>query len=53
MIDPDVRYPTLDSDPYPWPYDGAIDPRHTALVLIDWQTDFCGPADTSTRWATT
>ena len=43
MIDPDTRYRPLDSDPYPWPYDGAIDPRHTALVLIDWQTDFCGP----------
>jgi len=43
VIDPDIRYPTLDSDPYPWPYDGVIDPRHTALVLIDWQTDFCGP----------
>jgi nicotinamidase-related amidase len=38
-----VRYSTIDSDPYPWPYDGVIDPRHTALVLIDWQTDFCGP----------
>jgi biuret amidohydrolase len=31
------------ADPYRWPYDGAIDPRHTALLCIDWQTDFCGP----------
>jgi biuret amidohydrolase len=31
------------ADPYPWPYDGVIDPSHTALVCIDWQTDFCGP----------
>ena len=43
MIDAEAQYPTIESDPYPWPYDGVIDPRHTALVLIDWQTDFCGP----------
>jgi nicotinamidase-related amidase len=29
--------------PYAWPYDGGIDPARTALVNIDWQTDFCGP----------
>ena len=34
---------TVDAEPYPWPYDGTIDPRRTALVNIDWQTDFCGP----------
>ena len=33
----------VDADPYTWPYDGSIDPAHTALVCIDWQTDFCGP----------
>ena len=32
-----------DADPYPWPFDGAIDTERTALVNIDWQTDFCGP----------
>ena len=30
------------ADPYHWPYDDIIDPRHTALLCIDWQTDFCG-----------
>jgi nicotinamidase-related amidase len=31
------------ADPYPWPYDGPIDLTRTALMCIDWQTDFCGP----------
>ena len=31
------------ADPYAWPYDGALDTARTALVLVDWQTDFCGP----------
>ena len=30
------------SVPYPWPYDGVIDPTRTALLCIDWQVDFCG-----------
>jgi nicotinamidase-related amidase len=32
----------VDADPYPWPYDGTIDPARTALICIDWQVDFCG-----------
>lgn len=36
-------YRSIPADPYPWPYDGAIDPARTALVNIDWQADFCGP----------
>ena len=32
----------LPADPYPWPYDGALTPQNTALVIIDMQTDFCG-----------
>ena len=32
----------VDAEPYPWPYDGHIDPARTALINIDWQTDFCG-----------
>jgi nicotinamidase-related amidase len=31
------------AEPYPWPYDGPVDPTRTALLCIDWQTDFCGP----------
>jgi nicotinamidase-related amidase len=30
------------ADPYPWPYDGALEPKNTALLVIDMQTDFCG-----------
>jgi nicotinamidase-related amidase len=33
----------VDADPYPWPYDGKLDPARTALLLVDWQQDFCGP----------
>jgi biuret amidohydrolase len=31
------------ADPYPWPWTGRIELERTALVLIDWQHDFCGP----------
>jgi nicotinamidase-related amidase len=34
---------TVAADPYRWPYDGNLEPRKTALMLIDWQHDFCGP----------
>jgi biuret amidohydrolase len=34
---------TIDAEPYSWPFDGPVDPAHTALILIDWQIDFCGP----------
>lgn len=34
--------PTIRSEPYAWPYDGALTPKNTALVIIDMQTDFCG-----------
>jgi len=33
---------TLPSAPYPWPFDGALRPDNTALIIIDMQTDFCG-----------
>lgn len=32
----------IDSDPYPYPYDGNLRPENTALIVIDMQTDFCG-----------
>ncbi|GGF93354.1 biuret amidohydrolase [Paenibacillus abyssi] len=32
----------IEATPYHWPYDGKIDPKRTALVIIDMQTDFCG-----------
>lgn len=35
--------PTIDAHPYPWPYDGSLEPGTTALVIIDMQADFCGP----------
>jgi nicotinamidase-related amidase len=30
------------ADPYPWPFDGALTPANTTLIIIDMQTDFCG-----------
>ena len=33
----------IDADPYPWPFDGQLKPTNTALIVIDMQTDFCGP----------
>ncbi|WP_280370501.1 cysteine hydrolase family protein [Nocardia wallacei] len=38
-----MTLPTVAAQPYAWPFDGAVDPARTALLLIDWQTDFCGP----------
>ncbi len=32
----------IDADPYPWPWNGALRPDNTALIVIDMQTDFCG-----------
>jgi nicotinamidase-related amidase len=28
--------------PYHWPFHGLLDRARTALLCIDWQTDFCG-----------
>jgi biuret amidohydrolase len=32
----------IDADPYPWPYNGALRPDNTTLIVIDMQIDFCG-----------
>ncbi len=34
--------PVIASFPYPWPWNGALRPDNTALVIIDMQIDFCG-----------
>ena len=33
----------IDADPYKWPFDGNLSKGNTALIVIDMQTDFCGP----------
>lgn len=33
----------IHANPYPWPFDGHMTPANTALLVIDMQTDFCGP----------
>jgi len=38
-----MTFPSIDADPYAWPYNGEIDPAATAVLCIDWQVDFCGP----------
>ena len=38
-----MTFGAVDANPYAWPYDNAIDPARTALILIDWQVDFWGP----------
>jgi biuret amidohydrolase len=32
----------IQANPYPWPYNGDLQPGNTALVVIDMQIDFCG-----------
>ncbi len=32
----------LESVPYRWPFDGALHPENTVLLIIDMQIDFCG-----------
>ena len=39
--------------PYPWPYDGVIDPAAPPWSASTGRPTSAGPAATSTRWATT
>ncbi len=32
----------MNANPYNWPFDGGFSASRTALLCIDWQTDFCG-----------
>lgn len=34
-------FPTVQSIPYPWPYDNDWSPRDTAILAIDYQRDLC------------
>ena len=44
MINPDAATEgPVKANPYPWPFDGDLRPDNTALIIIDMQTDFCGP----------
>ncbi len=33
----------VSADPYAWPYNGDLRPENTVVLVIDMQTDFCGP----------
>ena len=33
----------IDADPYRWPWNGDLRSANTAVIVIDMQTDFCGP----------
>ena len=37
-----TRHGPVSAEPYDWPFDGTFLPERTALLCIDWQTDFCG-----------
>jgi nicotinamidase-related amidase len=43
MNENELSAPELEAQPYPWPFNGSFAPSSTALILIDWQVDFCGP----------
>lgn len=32
----------VEAFPYHWPFNGTLDPKKTALMIIDMQVDFCG-----------
>ncbi|WP_280564790.1 isochorismatase family cysteine hydrolase [Chromohalobacter sp. 48-RD10] len=38
-----TRKIAMDASPYHWPFDGKVPLDRIALIVIDMQTDFCGP----------
>lgn len=38
-----MTFAPIVADPYLWPFDGDFRAENTALIVIDMQTDFCGP----------
>ncbi len=38
-----IEFGVVDATPYQWPYDDRVVVGNTALVMIDWQFDFCAP----------
>ena len=41
--EPAINDRYVSANPYGWPFDGDLRAQNTALVIIDMQTDFCGP----------
>jgi hypothetical protein len=37
-----VTVHVADTDPYPWPYDGRIDPGSLALIVAGWDVEWAG-----------
>lgn len=31
----------VESEPYPWPFDGNLTKENTCIIVIDMQVDFC------------
>jgi biuret amidohydrolase len=40
---PSAKLISVKADPYPWPFDGPCKMETLAIIVIDMQTDFCGP----------
>jgi nicotinamidase-related amidase len=41
--EPAINDRYVSANPYGWPFDGDLRAQNTALIIIDMQTDFCGP----------
>ena len=38
-----MNYHQVKAEPYDWPYNGDLRAENTVFIVIDMQTDFCGP----------